>query len=159
MILALTHLLSFSLPLFLTSSKTIQTIKNSVLVRECHTSLLSWDEYSYSVQNPRWRIPNSHTPSKVALHPEENPYAPIKGKALIVAYGLHQCRYFLLVCRDLTEATDHKPLLHVLNDRSLADIQDWKLQNLKEKTLSYRFQIVQVSVKKHPGLHAASRYH
>ena len=70
------------------------------------------------------------------LHPAETRYAPIEGEALAVAYGLHQSRYFVLGCKDLIVATDHKPLLHVLNDRSLSDIQNRRLQNLKEKTLS-----------------------
>ena len=92
------------------------------------------------------------------LHPAETRYAPIEGEALAVAYGLHQCRYFVLGCQDLIVATDHKPLLHVLNDRSLSDIQNRRLQNLKEKTLSYRFQIVHVPGKKHLGPDAASRF-
>ena len=92
------------------------------------------------------------------LHPAETRYAPIEGEALAVAYALHQCRYFILGCTDLIVATDHKPLVHVLNDRSLSDIQNRRLQNLKEKTLSYRFQIVHVPGKKHLGPDAASRF-
>ena len=34
-----------------------------------------------------------------------------------------------------TVVTVHKPLLNILNDRSLADIRNRRLQNLKEKTL------------------------
>ena len=92
------------------------------------------------------------------LHPAETRYAPIEGEALAVAYGLHQCRYFVLGCEDLIVCTDHKPLLHVLNDRALSDIQNRRLQNLKEKTLSYKFEIVHVPGKKHVGPDAASRY-
>ena len=92
------------------------------------------------------------------LHSAESRYAPIEGEALAVAYGLHQCRYFVLGCKDLIVATDHKPLLHVLNDRSLADIQNRRLQNLKEKTLSYRFTIAHVPGKKHMGPNAASSW-
>ena len=91
------------------------------------------------------------------LHPAETRYAPIEGEALAVAYGLHQCRYFVLGCQDLTVAVDHKPLLNVLNDRSLADIQNRRLQNLKEKTLSYKFKIIYVPGRKHLGPYAASR--
>ena len=92
------------------------------------------------------------------LHPAETRYAPIEGEALAVAYGLHQCRYFIMGCEDLIVATDHKPLLHVLNDRSLSDIQNRRLQNLKEKTLSYKFEIVHVPGRQHLGPDAASRY-
>ena len=75
-----------------------------------------------------------------------------------MAYALHQCRYFVLGCKDLIIATDHKPLLNVLNDRSLADIHNRRLQNIKEKTLSYRFTMCHVPGKKHLGPDAASRY-
>ena len=92
------------------------------------------------------------------LHDAETRYAPIEGEALAVAYALHQCRYFVLGCKDLTVATDHKPLLNILNDRSLADIQNRRLQNLKEKTLSYQFQIAHVPGRQHLGPDAASRY-
>ena len=91
------------------------------------------------------------------LHPAETRYAVIEGEALAVAYGLHQCRYFILGCKDLTVAVDHKPLLNVLNDRSLSDIQNKRLQNLKEKTLPYKFNIVYVPGKRHVGPDAASR--
>ena len=92
------------------------------------------------------------------LRPAETRYAPIEGEALAVAYALHQCRYFVLGCKDLIVATDHKPLLSVLNDRSLADIHNRRLQNIKEKTLSYRFTMCHVPGKKHLGPDAASRY-
>ena len=82
------------------------------------------------------------------LHDAETRYAPIEGELLAVAYALHQCRYFILGCPDLTIATDHKPLLKVLGDRSLADMQNRRLQNLKEKTLSYKFNVVHVPGKK-----------
>ena len=48
-------------------------------------------------------------------------------------------------------ATDHNPLLNVLNDRSLSNIQNRRLQNLKEKILLYSFDIVHVPGKKHLG--------
>lgn len=92
------------------------------------------------------------------LHDAESRYAPIEGECLGVVYGLHKCKHFVLGCRDLTVLTDHKPLLGVLNDRCLADIENRRLRNLKEKTLSYQFKIAHVSGKKHVGPDAASRY-
>ena len=75
-----------------------------------------------------------------------------------MAYRLHQCRYLVLGCDSLIVATDHKHLLNVLNDRSLSDIDNKRLQNLKEKTLAYRFKIIHVPGKKHLGPDAASRF-
>ena len=80
----------------------------------------------------------------------------IEGECLAVVYGLQ--KYFLQGCTDLIVATDHKPLLSILNDRCLADIDNRRLRNLKENTLSLQFSIVHVPGKKHVGLDAASRY-
>ena len=91
-------------------------------------------------------------------HPAESRYAPIEGEALAVAYALHQTRYYVLGCEDLIVATDHKPLLQILNDRSLTDIDNRRLLNLKEKTLAYRFTILHVPGRKNLGPDAASRH-
>ncbi|CAG2237418.1 unnamed protein product [Mytilus edulis] len=91
-------------------------------------------------------------------HPAESRYAPIEGEALAVVYALHQTRYYVLGCKDLLVATDHKPLLQILNDRSLTDIDNRRLLNLKEKTLGYRFTILHVPGRKNLGPDAASRY-
>ena len=92
------------------------------------------------------------------LHDAETRYAPIEGELLAVVYGLHQTRFYVHGCPDLTIATDHKPLLGILNDRSLADIANRRLLNLKEKTLGFRFAVVHVPGKKHLGADAASQY-
>ena len=91
-------------------------------------------------------------------HDAETRYSPIEGECLAVVYALHQTRYYIQGCSDLTVATDHKPLLGILNDRSLSDIENRRLLNLKEKTLAYKFNIVHVSGKKNAGADAASRY-
>merc|ERR1712237_246004 len=44
-------------------------------------------------------------------HAAEVRYSPIEGECLAVAYALHQTRYNIQGCSDLTVATDHKPLL------------------------------------------------
>ena len=90
--------------------------------------------------------------------PAESRYAPVEGEALAVVYALHQTRYYVLGCTDLIIATDHKPLLRILNDRALVDIDNRRLLNLKEKTLAYRFSMVHVPGQKNSGPDAASRY-
>ena len=47
---------------------------------------------------------------------------------------------------------------HFVNDRSLTDITNWHLLNLKEKTLGYRFTIVYVPGKRNLGPDAAYRH-
>lgn len=91
-------------------------------------------------------------------HGPETRYAPIEGEALAVVYALHQTRYYIQGCSDLTVATDHKPLIGVLNDRSMTEIPNRRLLNLKEKTLAYKFKVIHVPGKRNAGADAASRY-
>lgn len=92
------------------------------------------------------------------LHDAETRYSPVEGECLAVVYGLHQTRFYTLGCPNLVVATDHKPLLGILNGRSLADIPNRRLMNLKEKTLGFKFLIVHVPGRQHLGADAASRY-
>ena len=91
-------------------------------------------------------------------HPAESRYAPIEGEALAVADALDKARYFVLGCRDLIVAVDHKPLLKLLGDRSLDDIPNPRLRNIKEKTLRYRFKIVHVPGIRNKAADAISRH-
>ena len=90
--------------------------------------------------------------------PAESRYAPVEGEALAVVYALHQTRYYILGCTNLIVLTDHKPLVQILNDRSLMDITNRRLLNLKEKTLAYSFSIQHISGVKNKGPDAVSRY-
>ena len=91
-------------------------------------------------------------------HPAESRYAPIEGEALAVVDALDKARYFVLGCSNLTVAVDHKPLLRVFTDRSLDDISNSRLRNLKEKTLRYRFNMIHVPGVKHKAADGISRY-
>ena len=73
------------------------------------------------------------------LKDAETRYSPIEGEALAVAYALEQIRMFVLGCRDLILAIDHKPLVPILNDNRLDTIKNPRLLNFKERTLMYRF--------------------
>ena len=77
-------------------------------------------------------------------NPAESRYAPVEGEALAVVFGLEKAKHFVLGCNDLIVATDPKPLLKVLGDRKLENIDNPRLRNLKEKTLSFRFKIIHV---------------
>ena len=91
-------------------------------------------------------------------HAAESRYAPIEGEALAVADALEKTRFFVLGCKNLTIAVDHKPLLKVLGDRSLNDIPNNRLRNLKERTLRYRFSMVHIPGVKHKAADTLSRY-
>ena len=90
-------------------------------------------------------------------HPAESRYAPIEGEALAVAEALQKARFFVLGCMNLTIAVDHKPLLKLLGDRSLEDIPNARLRNLKEKTLGYRFRIIHIPGVRNRAADAISR--
>ena len=90
-------------------------------------------------------------------HAAESRYAPIEGEALAVADALDKARYFVLGCQDLIIAVDHKPLLKIFGDRSLEDISNSRLRNLKEKPLRYRFRVTHVPGMRNKAADAMSR--
>lgn len=91
-------------------------------------------------------------------HAAESRYAPIEGEALAVADSLDKTRFFVLGCENLIIAVDHKPLLKILGNRSLDEITNTRLRNLKEKTLRYKFSIIHVPGAKHKAADAMSRH-
>ena len=88
---------------------------------------------------------------------EEYTPLPIEGEALAEVYALQKARYFVLGCKDLIVATDHRPLLGVFGEKRLEDIDNPRLRKLKENTLAYRFTMVHVPGRKHAGPDAMSR--
>jgi len=77
-------------------------------------------------------------------HPVESRYAKIEGEAPAVVDALDKARYFVLGCTNLIIAVDHKPLLKIFGDRSLDQISNSQLCNLKERTLHYHFKMVHI---------------
>ena len=61
-----------------------------------------------------------------------------------VVEGLQKAKHFILGCEKLIVTVDHKPLLGLLNDKSLADIDNPRLLMLKEKTLWFNFKVIWV---------------
>jgi hypothetical protein len=72
----------------------------------------------------------------------EQNYSPIEGEARAVARGLHDTKYYTMGCKQLYVATDHKSLVCVLGDQSLAVVENPRLARIKEKTLWWKFTIV-----------------
>ena len=89
--------------------------------------------------------------------PAESRYAPVEGECLAAVWALEKTKYFTLGAPSLYLAVDHKPLLKILGDKLLQDIDNPRLQNLKEKTLRYRFSCVHVPGKDHKGADFTSR--
>ena len=60
---------------------------------------------------------------------------------------------FVLGCPSLMVSVDHKPLVAIFGDRDLEKITKSRLQNLKERSLMYKFRI-----KQHFGPDATTHY-
>ena len=91
-------------------------------------------------------------------HPAERSYSPVEGEALSAAVGLKKFRHFILGCDKVYLAVDHKPLLKLLGDKHLDDIENERLKKLKERTFPYKFTVVHVPGKLHKVPDAGSRY-
>ena len=89
--------------------------------------------------------------------PAESRYSPVEGEMLGVMEGLHKAKHFILGCEKLIVAVDHKPLLGLLNDKSLSDIDNPRLLMLKEKTLWFNFKVVWVPGRTNAGPDFMSR--
>lgn len=74
-----------------------------------------------------------------------------------MADALDKARHFVLGCKNLTIAVDHRPLLKIFGDRSL-DISNTRLRNLKEKTLRYRFKMSHIPGVKNRASDTLSRH-
>ena len=82
----------------------------------------------------------------------------MEGEAFAVTDALDKARFFVLDCSNLIIAVDHKPLLKVFSDRSLGEILNARLGNLKEKTQHYKFGMVHIPGVQHKAADAVSRY-
>ena len=87
----------------------------------------------------------------------ESRYAPIEGEALALLFGLQSCRMFVLGCKNLVVAVDHKPLIPIFNNRELDKISNPRILKIRERTLPYRFTVISIPGKKNCGPDAVSR--
>ena len=76
---------------------------------------------------------------------------------MAVAVGLECSKYYTLGCKKLVVATDHKPLLSILNDRALDTVVNPRLLRIKERTLAWQFDVVYVPGGRQAAADALSR--
>ena len=91
------------------------------------------------------------------LHKAERNYWPVEGEALAVAWALEDTKFFTLGCSNLHIQTDHRPLVKLLGDKTLDEIDNRRLINLKEKTMAWNFEIHHVPGRLIPAPDATSR--
>ena len=68
------------------------------------------------------------------LRQNEKNLCPGEVEGLVVVYALEKTKHFVLGCKHLYMATDHKPLLGTFKDRNLEQVENPRLRRLKEKT-------------------------
>ena len=90
--------------------------------------------------------------------PAESRYSPVEGECLGVVWALKKAKYFVLGCNNLIVAVDHKPLLGILNDKEIQDIDNLRLSKLKEKTFRFSFKIIHVPGIKNRIADTTSRF-
>lgn len=90
-----------------------------------------------------------------SLSPAETRYATNELEALAICHAIKDCHFYLFGS-DFTVVTDHKPLLGTFN-KPLLDIENHRLQRLREKVLGYSFDIVWSPGKVHYIADALSR--
>lgn len=88
----------------------------------------------------------------------ESRYAPVEGEALALVDALEKARHFTLGCPNLLVVVDHKPLLKLFGDRSLSEIPNPRLLNLKERSLRFHFRIIHISGARNLAADAISRH-
>ena len=88
----------------------------------------------------------------------ERRYAPIEGEALALVYALTKSRMFIVGCPRVIVACDHKPLTKIFGDKSLEKIDNTRLFALKEKSMTYDFEIKYVEGIRNKAADALSRH-
>ena len=87
----------------------------------------------------------------------ESRYAVVELELLAVVWALQKCRNYLLGLRKFELQVDHRPLLPILDKKTLEQIENPRLQRLKEKTLRYNFSTTWIQGSKHAIPDALSR--
>lgn len=73
------------------------------------------------------------------LSDAESRYAIIELEMLAVSWAIIKCRVFLAGLPQFTVLTDHHPLIPILNNHHLDEIENPRLQRLKTKVMGYTF--------------------
>ena len=73
-----------------------------------------------------------------------------------MVYALQKTIYFVLGCKQLIIAIDHRPMLGIFGDRDLESVDNPRLRKLKEKSLVLRFTMTHVP--EYPFQHTCCDY-
>ena len=76
------------------------------------------------------------------LSSAESRYAVIELELLAVAWAVSKCRMFLTGLQHFKVFTDHSPLIPILNNHRLDEIENPRLQRLHAKLMAYNFTAI-----------------
>jgi len=91
------------------------------------------------------------------LSDAESRYAIIELELLAVAWAVTKCRIFLAGLQHFTVVTDHNPLISILNNRRLDEIENPRLQRLKSRLMGYNLTAKWIKGKGNNAPDALSR--
>ena len=87
----------------------------------------------------------------------ESRYAVVELEMLAVTWAVRKCHVYLAGMQEFRLITDHRPLVPILNTKSLPEIENPRLQRLREKLMPYSFTAVWKAGKTHQLPDALSR--
>ena len=91
------------------------------------------------------------------LSDAETRYAVIELEILAVCWAIMKCRVFLAGLQHFDVATDHNPLVPILNTRRLDEVENPRLQRLKSRLMAYNFTAQWTKGSNHCAPNALSR--
>ena len=87
----------------------------------------------------------------------ESRYAVVELEMLAITWAVRKCHIYLAGMPEFRLITDHRPLVPILNTKSLVEIENPRLQRLREKLMPYSFTAVWKAGKMHQLPDALSR--
>ena len=75
------------------------------------------------------------------LSDAESRYAVIELEMLAVCWAILKCKLFLSGLQHFKVLTDHHPLIPILNNHCLDEVENLRLQRLKTKVMAYNFTL------------------
>ena len=91
------------------------------------------------------------------LSDAESQYATIELELLGVSWAVTKCKLFLAGLQHFYVCTDHNPLVPILNNRRLDEVENPQLQRLKSRLMAYNFTAQWVKGCKNDAPDALSR--
>ena len=92
------------------------------------------------------------------ITPTEKNYSMIELEALASAWAMNKCRLFLLGLPFFILETDHRPLVSIMNDRRLDELDSDRLRRIKSKTTNFNFKTVWIKGSLNIAADCLSRY-